>query len=146
MLTNSHWREWTGIALAIVTGPAFVQIGYAIPGLVFGASAAFYFASCVIVVPLVTLVASRWRFLAWQLAIVSLSMTILVHNIRLRAIHRSEIPSVVYVLWGLGTLLSSPLPIYYLLRPMAARQRYLAGITIAIAAFVLWLGIRRITR
>jgi hypothetical protein len=44
----------------------------------------------------------------------------------------------------MGTLFSSPLLIsLFLLRPMAARQRSIVGIAIAMAALRLWLGWRK---
>jgi hypothetical protein len=66
-------------------------------------------------------------------------------NLRLNAIHRNEIASTAYVFWAGGTLLSSPLPIYLLLKPLAPRQRYIWGITVGAIAVALWVGIIRIT-
>jgi hypothetical protein len=60
-------------------------------------------------------------------------------------IYGSEIPSLAYVFWAGATLLSSPLPIYFLLKPLALRQRYIASMIIGAIALALWLGIKRIT-
>jgi hypothetical protein len=57
----------------------------------------------------------------------------------------SEIAGVVFVLWVSGTLLSSPLPVYLLLRPMPSRKRYIASIAVAAAALALWFGMKKIT-
>jgi len=143
--SNLHWPEWTAIVLAIAIGPAFLGIGYA-TGLVFRAAAGAYILCCVVVVPLLTVAGGRLKFLVWQLAIVSLSLTVVEDNLRLKAIHSGEIATLLCVLWSFGTLVSSPLPIYFLLRPMTARQRYIAGIVIAMAALALWLWIKTITR
>lgn len=132
--------------LAIALGPLFLRAGYAIPGVVFGAAGGAYILCCLFVVPLLILGAGRLKFVIWQLATLSLSVAVIADNLRLNAIRRSDIGSVFYVFWALGTLLSSPLPIYFLLRPMPVRQRYIAGIAIAAAAVALWLGLKRITR
>ena len=144
-LTNVHLRDWMSVVAAIAIGPVFLSIGYATPGLIFGAAAAAYFLGCAIVVPLLTLVAGRLKFSTWQLAIVSFTFTVIGDNLRLGSMHRSEILRVAYVFWALGTLLSSPLPIYFLLRPLTWRRRYVFGIAIAAVALALWLGIKRIT-
>jgi hypothetical protein len=58
---------------------------------------------------------------------------------------RSEIAGVVFVLWVSGTLFSSPLPVYLLLRPISSRKRYIASIAVAAVALVLWFGMKKIT-
>ena len=90
-LTNVHLRDWMSVVAAIAIGPVFLSIGYATPGLIFGAAAAAYFLGCAIVVPLLTLVAGRLKFLTWQLAIVSCTFTVIGDNLRLGSMHRSEI-------------------------------------------------------
>ena len=100
--------------------------------------------------PLVILVAGRRTFLAWQLAIVSLSLAFLKNDFRIVAkyhdtMRAGEIASVVFVLWGIGTLFSLPLPVYLLLRPMSSRKRYIASIAVAAVALALWLGMKKIT-
>ena len=139
-------REWISFAAAIALGPTFLLIGYQIHGLVFGAAAGAGIIVCAVVVPLLTIAAGRIKFLAWQVAIVSLTLAVLWDNLRLNAIQRGDIASMVYVFWAGGTLLSSPLPIYFLLRWVPARRRYLAAIAIAMVAVAMWTGIRRITR
>ncbi|MBZ5722492.1 MAG: hypothetical protein LAO03_19295 [Acidobacteriia bacterium] len=138
-------REWISLVAAVAIGPASLLIGYKIPGLIFGAAAGAGILLYALVVPLLTLAAGRLKFLAWQLAIISVVLAVIGDNLRLNAIHRSEIPSVAYVFWVVGTLLSSPLPIYFLLKPLVPRQRYIVGITIGAVAFVLWFGLKRIT-
>jgi hypothetical protein len=92
-----------------------------------------------------TLAADRLKFLAWQMAIVSIVLAVVGDNLRLNAIHRSEIPSVAFGFWAGGTLLSSPLPIYSLLKPLRSRQRYIVAILIVAIALALSLGLKRIT-
>lgn len=138
-------REWISFVAAIAIGPAFLLIGYQVPSLIFGAAAGASILLCAIVVPLLTFAAGRLKFIAWQLAIISIVLAVIGDNLRENAIHRSEIPSMAYVLWAGGTLLSSPLPIYFLLKPLALRQRYIVGIIIGATALALWFGLRRIT-
>jgi hypothetical protein len=138
-------QEWLGVVAAIAIGPAFVLIGNRVPGLIFGAAAGAYFLLCAIIVPLLTLAAGRLKFLAWQLAIVSVVLAVIGDNLRLNAIHRTEIPSTAFVFWASGTLLSSPVPIYFVLKPLPLRQRYLGGIIIVAIALGLWFGIKRVT-
>src|SRR5881296_2722705 len=144
-LANVHLLNWMSVVAAIAIGPVFLSIGYAIPGLTFGTAAATYFLCCAIVVPLLTLVAGRLKFSTWQLAIVSFTFTVIGDNLRLGSMHRNEIVWVTYVFWAIGTLLSSPLPIYFLLRPLPRRRRYVFGIAIAAVGLALWLLLKRIT-
>src|SRR5271169_5425044 len=67
---------------ATALGPIFLKIGDAL-GLVYGAGAIAYFLVCILVVPLLTLAAGRLKYLAWQLAVVSLSLTTLGDSLRL---------------------------------------------------------------
>lgn len=143
--TGQRLREWISLVAALAIGPAFLLIGYQIPGLIFGAAAGANIVLCAFVVPSLTLAAGRFKFLVWQVAVISIVLAVIGDNLRLNAIHRSQIPSLAYVFWAGGTLLSSPLPIYLLLRPLAPRQRYIVGITIGAAALALWFGLKRIT-
>jgi hypothetical protein len=142
--TDVQTRDWISLVAALAIGPVSL-IGYEIPGLIFGAAAAFYFLYCAIVVPLVTFIAGRLKFLTWQLAIISLTLTVVGDNLRLGPMPSSEIARVAFVLWTSGTLLSSPVPIYFLLRPLTWRQRCVSGVVIAAVSFALWLGLKRNT-
>jgi hypothetical protein len=137
-------RDWISLIAAIAVGPVFLKIGYK-TGLVFDAAAFAYFLCCMFVVPILTLCAGRLKFLTWQIAILSLAFTVVEDNLRLNAIYPSEIAGIAFLFWALGTLLSSPVPIYFLLRPLAPRQRYAFGVVLAVAALALWFGIKRIT-
>jgi hypothetical protein len=143
--TGERLREWISLIAAVAIGPAFLLIGYHIPGLIFRAAAEAYILLCAIIVPLLTLAAGRLKFVAWQLAVISIILAMVGDNLRLNANYRSEIPSLAYVFWAIGTLLSSPLPIYFLLKPLALRQRFIVGIIIGAIALALWFGIKRIT-
>lgn len=142
--TVNRLREWTSVAAAAAIGPVFVIAGYS-AGLAFGAGAVGLVLLCVFIVPVLTFAADRLKFLAWQLAIVSIVLAVVGDNLRLNAIHRGEIPSVAFGFWAGGTLLSSPLPIYFLLKPLSSRQRYIVGIMIIAVIVALSLSLKRIT-
>jgi hypothetical protein len=143
--TGERLRVWISLVAAIAIGPVFLLIGSHIPGLVFRAAAGAYILLCAIAVPLLTLAAGRWKFLAWQFAIISIVLAVIGDNLRLNAIHRSEIPPTAYLLWASGTLLSSLLPMYFVLKPLALRQRCIVGIIIGAISLALWFGIKRIS-
>jgi hypothetical protein len=134
-------RDWISLCAAILIGPVLLGVGSAVPGLIYGAAAMYYFLCCAIIVPLLVVLADRLKAWAWQIAIGSLTLTVISDGIP-----RSQIASVTFVFWALGTLLSSPVPIYFLLRPSTPRQRYVYGIAIATTAIALWLGLKGITR
>jgi hypothetical protein len=147
LLTDLRRTEWAGIVLAFAIGPVFSLIVIAIPDFMYPG---IYVACFVFVVQFVILVAGRLKFIAWQLAIVSSSLAFLADDLRIVAkyhanMYPSEVLSVLFVMWGMGTLFSSPLPVYFLLRPMASKKRYVASISVAAAALALWFGMKRIT-
>jgi hypothetical protein len=140
-----HWREWVGISLAIAIGPLFVILGYSVSGLVFGAAASAYLLCCAIVVPLIAIFSARLKFMAWQVAIISLITNVLGDNLRLRSIQHSEIPGFIFVAWSVGTLVSLPVPLFFWLRPMTSRHRIIAGFAVAILALLLAIAVRKIS-
>jgi len=144
-LNVSRTREWIGFAAAIALGPGFLFIGDRIPGLIFGAAAGAYILVCLIVVPLLTIAAGRLKFFVWQAATISLALSVIVDNVRINAMHGSEILSATYVFWAFGSLLSSPVPIYFILKPLDSRHRYMACVFIGTIALLLWLGVRHVT-
>jgi hypothetical protein len=133
-------RDWVSLFGAIFCGPILLGIGSTIPGLVFGAAAIYYFLICAIIVPLLVILAQRLKAWAWQIAIGSLTFTVVRDGIA-----RNQIASVAFVFWAIGTLLSSPVPIYFLLRPQSPRQRYVYAVAILTTAIALWLGLKGIT-
>jgi hypothetical protein len=137
-----HCREWAGLIAAVALGPVFITLGYR-AHLIFGASVGGWILLCALVVPIVSFFAERFKFLAWQVSIISIALSVIGDNIRHGANGNESAPA--FVLWAGGTLLSSPLPIYFVLKTLAVRQRYLVGGLIALAALFLWFGIKRIT-
>lgn len=135
-------REWISGALAFSLGPIFMLSGYSL-NLVFGAAGGFYVIVCVLVVPLLIFSAGRIKVLVWQLAIMSLVVSILGDNVRIHAIYRNEIMPVAYVFWAFGSLLSAPLPVYLFLRPKTVHRRYMWGLAIVAVVVVLLLGLKR---
>lgn len=143
---KEHLWEWGSLVAAACIGPAFLLVGYHIPGLIFGAAAGADFLLCALVVPLLVLAAGRMKFVTWQLAIISITLAVIGDNVRLNAGHRAEIAAVAYVFWASGTLLSSPVPIYFMLRPLTPSRRLIFSIMIALLAIALWCGVKRIAR
>jgi len=132
-------REWLIAAGAVAIGPIFLGVGYA-ANLMFGLAAAAFLWVCAVVVPLLTYASGRLKFLVWQLAVLSLVLSDVGDNLRLHAIQGQEILAVAFGSWTLGTLISSPLPIYMLMRPLEKRQRIIVGLIIAVAALALYVG------
>jgi len=113
--------------------------------MVFGVGAIFAFLCFIFVVPMLTLIAGRYKFWAWQLAIISLTVTVIQDNFRLNAMNRWEVPRVAFTFWAVGTLFSAPVPAYFFLRPLAPRQRLIFAIVIVSVSIAMWLGVKRIT-
>ena len=100
---------------ALALGPVFLTIGY-FRGLVFAAGPLAYFLVCIVIVPFLTFAAGRLKFLAWQLAIISLTLSVVGDDLRLGIMPSTRILVFGCRFWAVGSLLSSPLPIYFLLR------------------------------
>jgi hypothetical protein len=141
---HRNLRERISLIAATAIGPIFLVVGYRAPP-AFAPAAVGYILVCFLIVPLLTAAGGRFKFLAWQLAIFSIDLAVIGDNLRLNAIHRSEIPPTAFVFWAGGTLLSSPLPVYFLLKPLAPRRRWIVGIMVILTALLLWLAIKRIT-
>jgi hypothetical protein len=138
--------EWISLVAAVAAGPAFLLVGYHVSGLVFRAAAGAGLIVFILVVPLLVALAGALRFIVWQVAIASMTVTVIADDLRLHAMHQSEIAPTTFVFWAAGTLLSSPLPIYLFLKGLRGRERYLACILIAVIATALWFGIEAVTR
>jgi hypothetical protein len=142
---NGRIREYGSILAAIGIGPLFLVIADRV-GLLFRAAASGYMLVCVLVIPLLTVLARRFKFLAWQVSVASMAITVISDDLRIHAIHRTEIIPVGYVFWAFGTLLSSPLPVYFFLKPLHGRMRTITFICIVAIASGLWLGIYSVAR
>lgn len=139
MASSQRVRELLSIAGAIAIGPLALTFGYS-QGFMFGVAAVFYFFVCATLVPLLTYAAGRLKFFVWQLAVVSLTLSVIGDNLRLNSIHGREVISVTYGFWVFGTLLSAPLPVYFILEPLSRRRRYIIGSVIIIIAIGLYFG------
>jgi hypothetical protein len=139
-------RSWIGIVAAVANGPVSLKLGYALH-LMYAVLPSGIFFSCLVAVPFLTLIARshRMKILTWQLAIASLTLTAIADNLRLGPVPRGEIITIAYVFWSMGILLSSPLPIYPLLRPLQRQQQKIAFIVIAAVALAMWVTFKRIT-
>ncbi|MGA9389504.1 MAG: hypothetical protein WBV69_03570 [Candidatus Sulfotelmatobacter sp.] len=141
---SGHIQDWVSLAAAVGLGPAFLLIGYQIPGLVFAASAGAWILLCAVVVTLLTAF-GRPKLLVWQVAVTSITLAVIGDNIQTNVVQRNEILSTAYVFWAGGTLLSSPLPIYLVLKPLAPSKRFIFAMVIGVIALTLWVGIKKIT-
>src|SRR5580658_9471866 len=104
-------RDWVSLCTAIFIGPILLGVGSLVPGLIYGAAAIYYILCCAVVVPFLVALADKLKPWTWQVAIGSLTLTVIGNGIP-----RNQIASVTFVFWAIGTLLSSPVPIYFLLR------------------------------
>jgi uncharacterized membrane protein len=143
---TTHVRNWGSLLVALALGPTFIVFGYQGHALVFRAAAGAWILLCAFVVPALAIVAGRFKFLAWQAAIISITLSVIWDNLRLNALQQNDILSLVFVSWAGGSLLSAPVPIYFALRALSPRQRYIVGAVIAVVALLLWLSIKTITR
>jgi hypothetical protein len=115
-LTKSQPTElvqWLSIAAGIAIGPLFLLLGYR-TNLMYGAAAYVYLLVCIAAIPPIVALGGRFRFLVWQLAAVSLALSIVVDDLRAEAnplAHLKEFAGVAFGFWLTATVLSSPLPI-----------------------------------
>jgi hypothetical protein len=102
----------------------------------------------ILVIPCVAIyVADEQKLLVWQVSVLTFVLCVLGNSI----IGRGQMPwnvgvRVVFVFWALGTILSSPAPVYWFLRRRRGRTRYYAATIIAVVTIVLLLLVHRITR
>jgi hypothetical protein len=113
--------------------------------LIYGSAAVFFFLWCVLVLPWIIVLSRDFKIFIWQLAVVCLALTVIGDNLRIGAINSREFLRVAFVFWAVGSLLSSPVPIYALLRSMTPRNRLIFAFVIVLAGVALWLGVKRIT-
>lgn len=122
---DSRKFEWLSIPASISIGPLFLLLGYEM-NLMFGAGAAIYFAICLSVVPLVVAFGGRFRFLVWQLGALSLALSVVIDDLRVEAnpgAHLKEYAGVGLAFWAIASVLSAPLPIFFIFQMVHARKR-----------------------
>lgn len=144
MPANDRVRDSFACVLAVAQGPLCVLAAYSMH-LLYGSAAVFFFLWCALVLPWVIVLSRNVRILIWQLAVVSLTLSVIGDNLRIRAINNRDLLRVTFVFWAVGCLLSSPVPIYRLLRSMTPRNRLIFGFAIVLTGVALWLGVKRIT-
>jgi hypothetical protein len=139
-------REWLGLAGAIAIGPLAVTFGYS-QGMLFGVAFFYFMLVFAALVPLLTYAGGRLKILVWQLAVLDLTFSVVGDDVRVHMLFRArEIISAVYIVWALGTLVSAPLPIFFILRPLPGRRRYVVGSLIVVIAVALLLGAKFVAR
>ena len=144
MPINERTRDRLAFVLAVVQGPLYALVSNRM-NLVYGAAGAFFFLWCALVLPCVIGLSRNFRFIVWQLAVVSVILSGLGESLGLEPFKQRAMLKVIFVFWAVGSLLSSPVPIYTLLRPMTLRNRFIFGFGIILVGVALWLGVKRIT-
>jgi hypothetical protein len=117
--------EWMSIPASISIGPLFLLLGYE-TNLMFGAAAGMYFLICAGPVPLLVAFAGRFRFLVWQLAALSLAISVVIDDLRVEAnvgAHLKEYAGIALGFWAIASVLSAPLPIFLIFQMVRARKR-----------------------
>ena len=89
LLPSDRALLWISLAGEAAVGPAFLVAGYAM-GLVFGLGAYFYVLCCAVVVPLLMFGAGRFKLVAWQLGVASLTLSVIGDNIGNHAISEAK--------------------------------------------------------
>jgi len=139
-------REWLFLTAAVFAGPAFVACVNA-GHMVYGVAGGFYFVFCATIIPLLTYGAGRFKFLAWQIAVISLVVSGTWDGSSGGfQVHGRELFTWLYFSSFFAELLSAPLPLYYRLAALPKRRRYIEGAIFAGLAVVLFGGLALLGR
>jgi hypothetical protein len=141
-LASTRTQDWVCLIAAIGIGPVCLGIGNRIPGLIFGAAAGYVFLYYLFVIPVLTALGGRLKFIIWQVAVFSVLLSVIAEDLPM---HASEISSVAFVFWTSGTLLSLPVPAYFFLKPMTMLGRKIWAAVIVTAGIALSFALHRIT-
>src|SRR5579863_1854338 len=117
MPTNDRARVGLACVLAIAQGPLCILAGYSLH-LIYGSAAVFFLLWCALILPWIIVLSRDFKIFIWQLAVVCLALSVIGDNLRIGAINSLELLRVAFVFWAVASLLSSPVPIYALLRSM----------------------------
>jgi hypothetical protein len=138
--TGQRVREALSVLGALAIGPLVLAFGYS-QRFMFGVAALYYFLVCAAIVPLLTFAGGRLKFVVWQLAVLDLALSVVGDDLRggMR-MHARELLGVVYGFWFMGTLLSSPLPVYFILVRLPRRRLFVGILAIGVITAALFLG------
>jgi hypothetical protein len=117
--------EWLSLAAAIAIGPVFMIGGYQM-NLAYGAGGAVYLLVCATVVLVLVVFGGRFRFVIWQLAAVSLALSVFVDNLRLEADpfgHLKELTGIGFIFWLVTSVVSGPVPVAYFVHHLISRKK-----------------------
>lgn len=79
----------------------------------------------ILVIPgIVVYVADQRKLLVWQVCILSSALYVLLNNWHIGGLGKTEALQIIFGFWGLGTLTSSPAPLYYYLKKARTRKSY----------------------
>jgi hypothetical protein len=121
--------EWSSVAAAISMGPLFIIVLNQL-GLVYLAGFFFYILVWVLVVPVIVRLGGRFGYLDWQLAAVSLAVTVFVKNLRVETCPTPtvwKLGAVGLGFWLASSVLSSPLPLARFVESRRERRRRVAA-------------------
>jgi len=134
-------RDWIALVAAIAIGPFYILNFVRFSAEMIGDAPFFYLLFCATAVPLVAVIAARWKLVTWQVAVASMTTALIVNNFQQWYTSWAHVARVAYVFWAMALMLSSPVPIYFLLRPLAVRRQIICGIVIGGVAMAMILGI-----
>src|ERR1700691_841954 len=90
-IAMSRLRECVSVLAAIAIGPAILHIGHALYGHSFMGPAYSLILCWSVAVPVMVFAAGPMKFLTWQLAVLSITITLVGDNIRSKGLHGSGI-------------------------------------------------------
>ncbi len=135
--------NWVSIVLAVIAGPLWIILVWNILGRrggIYGAAVHAFFLFSIVIIPLLTLLPTqRWKILTWQVAVCSFSLAMFVQNLGSSPVNDGALALDIR-LWVVTSVLSSPLPIYFLLRQLTPKKRIIVGIAIAAAIVTFFLN------
>jgi hypothetical protein len=140
---NISARDKIALSAALIGGPVFGFLatefgGSGHQGVRIAIPFVFLF------IPTIVMLTERLEFWVWQASVVSFAIYVLAWNIRLHKISFARgggglsFPRIVFVLWGVGTALSAPVPLYFCLRRIARPYRYYIAFGLTIGAILFY--------
>lgn len=133
------FRDGIALIIAVGLGVAFAYLS-GLAGFAWLLVAGPY---ALLVIPCVVIfLADQRKFLVWQVCVFSFGIYI---RAKLPGMRNTDTLKMLFVFWALGTILSAPARAYFYVRRFKGPMRYVATVTIAALAVVLWLLTKRIT-
>lgn len=103
------------------------------------------FAFQILIIPLIANIADHRKFVVWQVCILSSVLCTLGMIWRVDPSPKLELVKVGFVFWAMGTILSSPAPVYWFLLRFDKSRRIILLIPVAVGVVVLFVLVKLIT-